>query len=301
MKIGLVPVLLSFALVGCGSGGPSGGAADRTPVLLIADQRNIFDLAVTDEHVFWGQNLGSNGTVSRISRRGGSAEVLFPDEPSAGSIRFVDGYLYWTVILDVRRAPLDELGTAALEAESLAMGHSTASMTVDATSLYFPSGVEKTIKKVPREGGSVTTFAGTDSAWRVAVWDGRVYWTLPDSGSVSSSNVDGSGFRVLATVEGMTDFVQADSDAVYFGADTGLFRVSPSGGAAEQLHEGPVGDIALDAESVFWAGSAGIWRLSKRGGEPELVVLDEGVWRIAVDNVEIFWISDLMNILKVPK
>jgi hypothetical protein len=135
--------------------------------------------------------------MKRIPLEGGSAVVLGPIPATSSPALENDGsFLYWADNAGVRRMPIG--GGAVTTVAAVAGTPLVSSLGLSATEVFFAQGT--TLHRVPKAGGSLTTFATGTALGNVLVQAGSglttVYWT--EANARVRSRVVGSA--VVSTV-----------------------------------------------------------------------------------------------------
>jgi hypothetical protein len=303
-------------LTGCGSdegsgAGGSGARAGRGTVLA-ENEELVVELAADGEHVFWisdqllrkipaaggapievgavdGETMaldathaylagGIRGTVTKLSKQGGSVETIVTGEKEPTSIAVDSSGVYWGNWSSYDMAPVADgsIARSAVDgsnvtplAESLVYVRGIA---LDADSVYFVSASDEQLYRLPKSGGTPVVIA-------TGLYD--------PSGPVLDA--DGIYLRTRARYD--------DPE----GQDA-IVRVSREGGDLEVLvsERYGIGALGVHAGFVYYTRSGGfvscdrpsgvVRRVSTAGGTPTDVAVEQSdPASIAVDQNGVYW------------
>jgi hypothetical protein len=201
--------------------------AGGTPVELVSKLGTVWPLAVDASYVYWSnEGPGPQGGMKRMPLGGGPVQSIGAAHGYV-NIALDDTYAYWADPSAVGRFPKTggvDQDLAMLVPEPMGLPWCTA---VDDTNVYV-SVYFGPVYSIPKNGGTPTTIAPTDSHRCLAVDENYLY--VPTDVDIRRIRKDGSS----------TDIIQAGV---------------PAAGAAEML---------VDDSNVFWGDATGIWRWSKR-------------------------------------
>jgi hypothetical protein len=303
-------------LAGCGSDGESDGGGAGTEkgrgTVLVEDDELVLELAVDGEHVFWvadqvihklpvaggtpvdvadvsGETMaldtthaffvgGIRGTVSKVSKEGGSFETIVTGQKEPTSVAVDASGVYWGNWSSYDTAPVadgsivrsDSNGANVTPlAESLIYVRGIA---LDADNVYWVSATDETLYRLPKTGGTPV--------------------------AIASGLYDPSGPAI-------------DKDGIYvrtrnrpddpMGEDA-IVRANRDGGDTEVLvsERYGIGEIGVHAGFVYYTRSGGfvscdrpsgvVRRVSTAGGNPvDLVVEQSDPASLAVDQTGVYW------------
>jgi hypothetical protein len=194
----------------------------------------------------------------------------------------------------------------------------------DATTVYFTSGIDDRIRKLPAKGGTpITLFAGSGDAYSqaIAVASAQVYWSSFDRQTALSTvlavSVDGG--EPMTVVSGQTAMraIAVDSTNVYWlGTLDGKVMKAPlAGGEPTTLATGQLlQSLAVDATSVYFTMGnledptrGSVMRVPIDGGTPTRLAEgpypgDSGTLAVDANNVYFVAVVDGANdeVLSVP-
>ncbi len=278
----VTPVLSSTADALPGSSSEIASATLETPENLTTDSYP-FDVAVGGSYVVWTKTLGEfcspPGSVKSLhlatrvqSTLASSCDISLANVVADHSHAYYVDWLSDTV----KRIPLGGGSPSTVASASGLLYHRA--LALDNTYVYF--GDDVGIKRVPKEGGTVTILASGYDSYEMALDDSYVYWTE---------------WRLVA--------------------DDAIRRVPKAGGAVQTIVLGgtlanPHG-IAVDRSYVYWTeeDSGKVRRVSKKGGtilDLVPIQLSYQAYSIAVDDQHVFWIDSTTTpgtgrLRKVPK
>ena len=240
---------------------------DSTPTTLVSGQSDSIPddgMTIDDTHVYWG-NFGTDD-VRRVSKSGGSAEILVSDPVNSGGMIVVSGKVIYGYE-DVMNA---EPGS--------------------------PRSYR--VMSVPTSGGRSTVIASKRYGIDALASDGTyVYWAsgsyeaILNRASLNSSNQSGTELITRAghlAAQGTC----LDGDQIYWGLSGGdgrsgeVLRLSLSGNSANvstTLGQGYeyVYSLVCNSSHVYWKankdGVRAVWRVAKGSDDIELVTGTEDV------------------------
>jgi sugar lactone lactonase YvrE len=145
-------------------------------------------------HIYWVNTL--EGTVCKMSRRGGRTLILADVPPNPTRLTLDENFVYWTneqQILRVSKTGGDVLVLATGE------GGMRGGVAVDNSYVYWSDNYSKTINRVPKNGGAVSVVAsGLSNPLDLVVDEKSVYWVDIGDALVMMSPVNGGRPQVLA-------------------------------------------------------------------------------------------------------
>lgn len=270
-------------------------------VATTADRPRAF--ALDDTHVYW--TTGAAGTVERVEKHGGQAQVLAQGHPGAHGLALDDTHVYWAVACGQEAGYVVGVLCEAREAAVL---------------------------RVPKEGGDVEVVAAArpSDAGQLAVDDASVYFTTARDGLWRVDKAGGEPEALLAS--GSFGGLHLDGDYLYVAGATEqgipfagkrrhVLRVSVDGTETEVLTSNEttsspaVQSMALTPTEIIWvdffrpdgnAGHGALRGISRDGGESRFIhgvavyapgigiaeqsvqVAGESVYVMASSNVERF-------------
>lgn len=214
-----------------------------------------------------------NNTLSKLSLDAdGASPIAIAANQDVADIMIDETSVYWAT----RAGSLDgSMAGATLMKASLTGGVQITlasgvarQIALDATSLYWIDLFDLGVKKVPKEGGSVTTLTQDAQTWVcIAVRGENVFLgDGEESGGIYRMPVTGGPYTRLGGDVGIiyTPFV-VDDDNVYWTTMTSkgglgtraVVKMPVTGGPATILAEDEAVYIAVDATSVYWTTATG--------------------------------------------
>lgn len=230
---------------------PIGGGAPTTLATTSGAHTEPEDLVVDSTYVYWIDAFGG-GAVERVAIGGGSKTLLATGLQYPESLSLQGGFLYWT---DVNAGTVQKMAAAGGSVTTLASGLSTPwGIGTDSTSVYFTHAGG--IGKVPLGGGSVTSLVAGPSMYQIAVNSTDVFWTTPNSKSMSKVPINGGSTTILSSSLNHPLAMALDASYVYWTCNyCGTVSKMPLGGGPITTLAGgmtnPVG-IAVDANYVYY-------------------------------------------------
>lgn len=300
------PVVLSAGL-----GAPAGLAVDATSVYV---------------------TMFETGAVVAFPKGGGVGIPLASGQTKARGVTVNGSTLFWAdgdfAFNDagakggIWKCALPGCGTPLLVTPS---GYGTSYPVIHGAFLYYSTGEDGTVARIPIAGGSSATVATTSNAFGIAVDDVYAYYTSSQP-SLYRAHIDGSssgseeqlGAANGTTANSATGFVAVDADRVYWAytddAKTGhvlsAAKAAPTGGSitygtdADNVY--PVG-VAVDADNIYWStagasasvdvpvGDGKVFACPRQGcGAGGPTVLATGnlfSGPIAVDDKAVYWVE----------
>lgn len=135
-------------------------------------------------------------------------------------------------------------------------------LAVDASNVYWRSNYTgdkepAQLKKMPLDGGAITTVDLGPAPVSSVLHAGSLYWTNPGAGTVMKNPLDGSTPITLAAGRiGLDELILADTDSLYWteGRGSALMKVPLQGGTPTTLVTGQSinAPMAVDSTSVYW-------------------------------------------------
>lgn len=305
----VTPVLSSATDALPGSSSQFAGATLETPENLATDSYP-FDVAVGGSYVVWTKVLGEfcapPGSVKSLHLTTRLQSTLVSDcDISLANVAADHSHVYYVDWLShtVQRIPVGG-GTPSTVASASGLVYHRA-LALDSTYVYF--GDDVGIKRVPREGGTVSTLASGYDSYEMAVDDGHVYWTeWTLVGDDAIRRVPKAGGAVHTIVAGGTLAnplsIAVDESYVYWTEESSgkVRRVATSGGTILDLVPTQPGyeaySIAVSHEHVYWIdststpGTGRLRRVPKDGGTVDnLVVGLSGARGVSISANYVYW------------
>jgi|HubBroStandDraft_1064217.scaffolds.fasta_scaffold15179_2 hypothetical protein len=294
---------------GSDSGGPGSRSDDGATSIASLIQETPTNLVSDGTTLFWISSVGTGGALSSMSVNGGPITTVLP-APVSGGYLFVDdvNVYYPGQSGGIYRAPKGGGGAPTLVNEAGAL---VGGVTVLGGSAYWVEeggsiGRENAVKSAPLQGGPVSTIAELSAvppggSIDIGVTTTTVFLSWPTGPSLLTSfpisGVPDGGMP--APVPGAMQECQSllsDTDAVYYGTASSLYRVASDGtttllGAV--VEDGLIGGaIAFDDTYVYWLDIATvgtIMRVPKTGGTATIIARDTSPVAIAVDANAVYW------------
>jgi uncharacterized protein YvpB len=243
---------------------------------------------------------------------------VLPSLPSYRIRMYINAWGWWTGhyqyfddIVVTQKSPTDSTILAS------GLPNVVEDIAVDSTNVYWTDGGDpangyenKTVNKVPINGGPITTLATMASyPAGIAVDSNNVYWA-EQNGSVKRVSISGGTVTTivsgLSTIWGMT----MDSDNIYWTETNSVNKVPKNGGIVTTLASG-VGStekITVDSTSVYWVGNGGgmglgtVKKVGINGGTVTTLVASglNQPQRIVVDSTNVYWTEFGGDVKKVP-
>lgn len=283
-------------------GGQKCSAGECEPDVVYSDpSSNPVGLALGVDAVFWTDNWLDQ--VARTPKSGGTATVLASNTLGPWGIALDSTNVYFASDGDeaIWKVPLAG-GSASKLAEVPALG-TTAGLAVHGSTLYWLGG--DTLRATPTQGG-VTTVLGsatTPSSLTLVVEPTAAYWGGWLEGSVLSLPLAGGTPSTVASASYPSE-VDADALALYYGDDSGLWKVAKGGGAPLLLDAKSIGvtNVATDGANVYYSDGSELWKIGVSGGSPKLLQTVAGVGQIRVDASHVYWTEGATGrVLRLPK
>lgn len=304
----------------CLGGSCTGGRCDA--VVLAPNLTTPSGIAVGADDVYF--TTYESGTVQSVKKSGGAVTTLASGEVRARGVAVNAGTLYWangdfTADDAGYKGGIWKCALPACTARTyVAAGdYDTAYPTVHGAFLYFGTGEDDTVMRVPLAGGGASTVATTARPFGIAVDDTHAYYTSEQANLYRAPLVGGSPEAVGPTIGPTTGFVAVDDQRVYWAhtdaTGNGLVWSTAKatlGGApttygSAQDNVSPVG-IAVDAENVYWstagsvvagvpAGDGKVLTCKKVGcgGAPPVVLATGNAngGQLVLDELAVYWVE----------
>lgn len=278
-------------------------------------------LVLHGEHLYWTEPL--DGTVTRISKRGGVPVVLATDQRGVGAIAIVDGWLYWGRRYLYGNEGLYRMPLGGGEPTRICEGRVEALAILEELVAWTSIGEDgRGSVHLTRVGdGRTVPLATGEKMPRSIVLDGEnAYWAcyglkrpsyFEDGSIVRASRTEVGDHELLARDRSMPSSLLLDSEARVLTWCEGrttygpgpfvpgrIWRHELATGAARLLCEWDEQDgmLAADATHVYFLACMGgtMWRVPIAGGEPEPMLAPAAnrlLWSsaIAVDDRFVYW------------
>jgi hypothetical protein len=253
-------------------------------------------------------NCGSCTTSCNAGCQSARCITELAEDPDGPGALAVDAtHVYWlTNKGDLKSIPLAGGSVTTLTSDANTGG----AIAVDTTSVYFDSDSLNTIAKIPKQGGSPSTFfpgaAETQMAWpTILVESNEVYWSTGSiSGSVLASPTSGGSVSTIVSGEPVVDGLAVDETNVYFSIQEGtvsavsndgfILSVPRAGGALVTLTATDFFTtvMAVQGGTLYWADDHGdFFTLPITGGTPSTFVGPEAAAAIATDSANLYWVD----------
>jgi sugar lactone lactonase YvrE len=258
-------------------------------------------------NLYWAAKI--DGTIMKAPSGGGKPITLASNQeyPSTG-IAVSGSRVYWFNYFSQRQVMSVDI--AGGEPVQLAAGGwDLRDLAVDETGIYFPdSGLEKTIMRMDREGGALTTVAtdsGATMLTAIAIDAESVYWTRLPAKLMKVSKSGGTPVE-LGTGDGARD-VAVHGSHVFWLTGSALLKTGVDGGESVVLVDGQeyANSLAVDAENAYWVDftAGNVMKVSVDGGPPTTIASgQDSPQTVAVDDVYVYWSNGGdSTIRKAPK
>jgi hypothetical protein len=216
-------------------------------------------LTLDATHVYW---MTQNG-FARVSKQGGSLEVVGQYMLQPGSIAATGGKLYFTV---PKEGKIMVAAPGSPPSEVVAGEKNPGEIAVDKDFVYWSA--DGAVRKRSLFGGEATTLAeGQADLAALCLDDANVYWTMRDS--IAGVAKDGKAAKVLAKGTGAATACASDGKQVYFAGARSVWSVPPSGGEPVEIArtKGAIGRLVVDETALYWNDYSG-GRIMKLVREP---------------------------------
>lgn len=206
--------------------------------------------------------------------------------------------------------------------EKFGAGNDSVFLAADAAGVYYTDWYDGTIRSAgldpPHSLSDVTTVTGAMALARlsrIALGDGKLYWSTQDPDTLWSYDLGGVAANPTKVADRMSDTsstnsavgVAVDAQHVYW-SDADKVRRIPlaklgDATAIEDFAADPgAGEIALDGARVYWTSTAGVASKLKDG--TGLVVAPTGADRaraLLLDGAYVYWTADGGRVLRVKR
>lgn len=268
------------------------------------------EIALGGDWVYWTDEKA--GSVSRVPKKGGKAEVIASRQSMPQAIVADTGAVYWGTMLKPRsiKARSHSGGDIRTVVADVPSGWGVSLAVADDRLFWAPNAVDAEISMVPAGGGGGKVLAKGQFMPKLAVHDGALYWLSTGTktrgpGAVMKVSLDGGSPKVLAPNQPEPDAIAVDDSGVYWTRreePAALMMVGVDGGKPSVV----AGDlknpmkIALDGDAVYWteigesiqddAGGGRVTKKPKGEGSPVALATDLGKpTGIAVDETHVYW------------
>jgi hypothetical protein len=299
---------------GSGAGGPT--SAGRGTVLT-ENEELVVELAADGEHVFWvsdqllrklpaaggapievgtvdGETMaldgthayfagGGRGTITKLSKEGGSLETIVTGEKEPTSIAVDSSGVYWGNWSSYAMAPVADGSIARSAVDGSSVTELAASLiyvlgiALDADNIYFTSASDGQLYRIPKSGGTPVAIATglNDPSGPVVDADGiyvrtRALYDDPESqDSILRASRDGGDPEVLVSERYGIDAIDVHAGYVYYTRSGGsascdrrsgaVRRVSTAGGTPTDvaIEQSDPALIAVAEGGVYWTNGSG--------------------------------------------
>jgi hypothetical protein len=121
----------------------------------------------------------------------------------------------------------------------------------------------------------------------------HVYWGDPDDRTIRKLPLDGGSSAVLTSAPDVVTALAIAGTDVYFAAGYVLMKAPLDGGSPTTLGTAagaPVVAVAVDDTNVYFTSYDTVWKIPRTGGTPTLLASHQGTPnRIAVDTTSVYW------------
>ena len=153
----------------------------------LAEANQPYDIEVDDAYVYWAEyNSGGADGVRKVSINGGSVTSLTTSGTFHGVMTMDSTYIYFRYIYNEK----NKIGKVSKDGGSVSdlatnLTNSPSGMAVDENNVYWIEQTAGTVKKVPINGGTITSLTeGLNYPYRIAVDSNSVYWTEYAEGTI---------------------------------------------------------------------------------------------------------------------
>ena len=276
-------------------------------------------LGQDSNYIYWTEYVGNaGGDIKKVSKSGGSVFTLISglSNPSGLSdpreIAVDSSNIYWTDI-GTNASGVGIINQIPLSLTNwnitvLANGQSSPqALAIDTSYVYWAEFLTGKIKKVPINGGTVSTLVSglTAGFYSLAIDNNYLYWTEANTGSVKKLDKTNNSVTVLVSGLCSPGNISIDSSNVYwedsaYGPACGIRKISKSGGTITPLYlnipNGTSTGFMTDGINVYYTQyylGASIYKIPVGGGSPTLVVgsLDT-IADLTVDGTYVYWIEN---------
>ncbi len=294
------------------------------PLELATAQAHPYDLAIDTDYVYWvneGNNFNDDGTLARVSKKGGKVEVLATALLTASSVAVGGSNVYWTsygndLTMSTNGGVFTMAKTGGMITQLAKNQLAAGAIAVDADNAYFVSAgtpakkyQDGEIRMVPLKGGNVVTLATAQTAPNfIAPGGAYLYWV--DLGLESNMYLDSSIWRISLKdpspkAEKLNDKlpfvnqVAVDATQLFYAQAFlgGIYRMNLAGGMGTLVGSTKLNPFSLDLDptNVYFGatepkGTGSIHRVPKAGGKPfQLAAMSAIPYGLAVDDTRVYW------------
>ncbi|MFQ5964389.1 MAG: CARDB domain-containing protein [Candidatus Scalinduaceae bacterium] len=220
---------------------------------LSSDANQPGDIAVDSAYVYWSDNNSgtpsftgirkipiNGGDLITLTTKGGNTGIMAIDDThvyfSYFTFSFFTGTVYFIAKINKEGGSVIDLATN--------LANNASGIAVDESNVYWVEPNAGSVKKVPINGGSVTTLAtGLDNPFRIAVDNNNLYFTeyangVAGAGSIKKISINGGAIATLASgLNGPYDIVE-DSISIYWtekgtnGTDGAIMKLGKTSSSA---------------------------------------------------------------------
>lgn len=254
---------------------PGSASAPSNPTVIATEPPGWFmgDIAVDETYVYWTTSPPdfSTGRITAAYKGGDTPFTIVSGQQNPLYMVLDDDYIYWgnhgSFKGEVMRVRKD-----GSDLSTLAVGPAPFSLAIDKEAVYWSSLDDATIKRVPKQGGTVSILAqGSGAPQGLALDATHVYWAEYGKDRIARVPKMGGDVEIVATTSKAPRGVAVDCDAVYWSnhlGQAGLYRL-PFGASNPTFLSPNVlnSRLVLDSQNVY-----GDWlpiRVPKAGGKEQ--------------------------------
>jgi hypothetical protein len=254
------------------TGGPS-----LPPITVLAKGRvGPSAIAIDATAVYWAEESSQGGVVASVSKTGGSVSTIATAQSRLGGVAVDAANVYWTTSEHqlgagdgtVSRQPISGGTPFSISTD----GGLAGPIGVDAENVYWADTNTWMLVKAPIVGGTpvrLAALANQSTFLGIVPFEGHVYYTTRDLGSVKRVTTSGTTDETIADGQDLPYKIAVDVSGIYWTntGDSGTVMMIPrvgeqpvilaAGQGFPQSAGGGPTEIATDAHAVYWASGSG--------------------------------------------